>query len=149
MAVTAVFKQLKIVCIHPRHTSYPIFSIVLQEKRLRYLSKFDHDEMQVQMGNLEIIDHTCYPKTLDPFKQYTSRDQLQSQKILSRRSLVHNDHMLDMEMVMFHYPLERTCHLARKPEYESYDKHVRIELKSMKLLFLMEYLYRVQDYFFY
>ncbi len=117
MAVTAVFKQLKIVCIHPRHTSYPIFSIVLQEKRLRYLSKFDHDEMQVQMGNLEIIDHTCYPKTLDPFKQYTSRDQLQSQKILSRRSLVHSDHMLDMEMVMFHYPLERTCHLARKPEY--------------------------------
>ena len=57
--------------------------------------------------------------------------------------------MFTMHMIMFHYPLEKTCHIARKPEFQTYDKHVKIELKSITLTFLMEYLYRVQDYFFY
>jgi hypothetical protein len=76
MSVTVGCKQLKIVCIHPKNDSYPIFSIVLQKKVVKFLSKFDHDEISVKLGNMEIIDHTNYPKTLDPTKKYSQRDEI-------------------------------------------------------------------------
>lgn len=51
-------------------------------------------------------------------------------------------------MVMPHYPMERTCFIARKEEFKMFDKMVKIDLKSMTLVLLMEYMFRIQDYFF-
>jgi hypothetical protein len=104
------------VCVHPNNDTYPVFSIKLNDMQVKYMSKFDHDEVDVQMGNLQIIDHTCYPQTLDPSKQYPVDAELQSFVILSRRK-TETACMFTMHMIMFHYPLERTCHIARKPEF--------------------------------
>ncbi len=56
--------------------------------------------------------------------------------------------MMEIKMVIPHYPLERTCHIARQEEFTTFDKTVKIEIKSIHLVFLMEYLFRIQDYFF-
>jgi hypothetical protein len=79
------------------------------------LSKFDHDEISIRMGNLEIVDNTNYPKTLDPTKIFKSTDPLHTNIIMSRKKSADKDdgYMMEMKMIIFHYPLERTCHIAR------------------------------------
>lgn len=64
---------------------------------MKFLSLFDHDEISVKLGNMEIIDHTNYPKTLDPTKQYSQHDEIEERKILTRRgNSYQDDYMLDM-----------------------------------------------------
>jgi hypothetical protein len=56
---------------------------------------------------------------------------------------------MEMRVLLFHNPLQRACPLSRKDEYSSFDKHVKINLKTMRINFLMEYLFRLQDYLLY
>lgn len=82
MSVKALFETLKIKCLHPNNYSYPIFSLVLTSKTVTYDSKFDHDEIEITMDGLELIDHTNYPKTFDSEKNYTVNDRLEKQEIM-------------------------------------------------------------------
>jgi hypothetical protein len=52
MSVKALIETLKIKCLHPNNYTYPIFSIVLSSKTVKYDSKFDHDEIEVTMDDL-------------------------------------------------------------------------------------------------
>jgi hypothetical protein len=56
--------------------------------------------------------------------------------------------MMVMKMVMFHYPLQRTCAIARQPENATFDKLVNITIKGIQIEFMMEYMFRMQDYLF-
>lgn len=56
--------------------------------------------------------------------------------------------MMELQIVMPHHPMERTCSIARKEDFKMFDKMVKIDIKSLNLVFLMEYLFRMQDYFF-
>ena len=46
-------------------------------------------------------------------------------------------------MIMPHYPMERTCFIARKEEFKMFDKMVKLDIKSLNLVFLMEYIFRM------
>jgi len=67
---------------------------------------FDHDEIFIKIGDLKINDNTCYPKTLDPLKTYSSKIPVESQPILFSKSIDqgtgHN--MMELKMVLPHYP---------------------------------------------
>ena len=56
--------------------------------------------------------------------------------------------MMELYIIMPHYPTERTCAISRKEDFKMFDKMVKIDIKSLNLVFLMEYIYRMQDYFF-
>ena len=124
--------------MHPHNDSYPLCSFIFSSMRATNVTKFDHDEVEVSMGSMEVLDHTNYPRTLDPKRQYTKRDALVSQKILYEKKNQQGGNMLEVKIVMFHSPLSRTCSLARKPEFSGFDKHVACKVKSMHLVFLME-----------
>ena len=51
-------------------------------------------------------------------------------------------------MTMFHYPLAKLCPISWQEEYQRFDKFVKITMKSIRFRFLMEYMFRMQDYFF-
>ena len=56
--------------------------------------------------------------------------------------------VFSMEILMFHYPLERACPKAQLRDNETYDKTVKIVMNDFKVNFMMEYMFRIQDYFF-
>lgn len=90
MSVKALIETLKIKCLHPNNYTYPIFSIVLSSKTVKYDSKFDHDEIEVTMDDLQLIDHTNYPNTLNTDKIYTVNDRLEKQDIMSGNMRAHD-----------------------------------------------------------
>ena len=145
MSVKANIKQLNVVCIHPNNDSYPILTIKLTKKLLEFKGMFDHDEIMMNIGNLTISDNTCYPKTLDPLHIYSAKIPVESQPILSGKKIDQsaNHNMMELKIVLPHYPMERTCSIARKEEFKMFDKIVKIDIKSMNLVILMEYLFRL------
>ena len=75
--VEARFEQLCFVCIHPNNDTYPIFTVILDQTVIDYRAMFDHDEIDVKMGNLQIKDNTNYPRTIDPTVRYDSKSKLE------------------------------------------------------------------------
>lgn len=47
-----------------------------------YEKKCDCDKIQIKIKNLQILDNTNYPKTLDPRKIYLNDDRLQHSEIM-------------------------------------------------------------------
>ena len=45
--------------------------------------------------------------------------------------------------------MERTCPLMRKEKYKNHDKFVKVKLSSGRMYFMMEYMYRLYEYFYY
>jgi hypothetical protein len=97
----------------------------------------------------EIIDHTNYPHTLDPNKVYKESDEIMENKILERRSNNGQQNMMEMSILMFHFPMERTCPLAHEEKYKKHDKFIEMTMRCMKLNFMQEYNFRLYEYFFY
>ena len=111
---------------------------------------FDHDEIVIKIGNLTISDNTRYPKTLDPTLLYSAKTLVTSEPILRSKKIDQsaNHNMMELKMVLPHYPMERTCSITREEKFKMFDKMVKIDIKSMNLVFLMEYMFRMQDYLF-
>ena len=57
--------------------------------------------------------------------------------------------MFEMSVLMFHFPMERTCPKARIEEHKQHDKFLKLELRCCKLNFIQENLYRLYEYFYY
>lgn len=74
MQVKLSLTKMDLVCIHPVNDTYPIFTVTLDQLNVEYDSKFDHDEVGVQMKSLGITDHTEYPQTKDPRVVYKLSD---------------------------------------------------------------------------
>lgn len=104
---------------------------------------YDHDFFKGEMGNLQIFDNTNYPKTLDPLRTYTQNDEIVSQEILGLRNDQMAGSLLQFECLMYHDPVEKLCPL----QGDMYDKLVKLNLSSIKLNYLQEYLLRINDYF--
>jgi hypothetical protein len=51
--------------------------------------------------------------------------------------------MLEFDCIMYHHPIERTCPL----QGDMYDKMVNLKLNSIKLNYMQEYIFRLNDYF--
>lgn len=56
---------------------------------------------------------------------------------------------LRVRVLTFTAPLEKTCPLAREEKMKAYDKHVKIEMGSSRLVVSKEYLYRIYEYMYY
>ena len=57
--------------------------------------------------------------------------------------------MLEVNILYLHFPMERTCPLARKDQYKIHDKFVKVNLRSGRLCYMQEYMYRLYEYFYY
>ena len=57
--------------------------------------------------------------------------------------------MLDVKILYFHFPMERTCPLTHKEEYKSNDKFVTVRMNNARLYYMQEYMYRLYEYFYY
>lgn len=49
---------------------------------------------------------------------------------------------------MYHYPKEKACPLQEEEGIDFHNK-VKVNIMSLKLNLMQEYLFRLQDYFFY
>ena len=56
--------------------------------------------------------------------------------------------MLDLQILMFHFPMERTCPKSRLNQHKLHDKYVKMELRCCKLNYIQEYIYRIYEYFY-
>ena len=147
MRVIVEIESLKVMCLHPQNDTYPIFSAIANNFTYDYKMFFDHDTHHLIMRTLEVLDHTQYPNTLDPKKTYNRDHHISSNKILMRKSSMSstsdlrssassNNNMFDMQMLMFHFPMERTCPQAHHEKYCKHDKFVKMEMKNCKLHFI-------------
>jgi hypothetical protein len=59
--------------------------VILDQTAINYSAMFDHDVIEMKMGNLQVKDNTNYPRTLDPTSRYDSKSKLEEFEILSRR----------------------------------------------------------------
>lgn len=57
--------------------------------------------------------------------------------------------MLEIEIMQFHFPMERTCPLARVEEHKDHDKFVKVNVRCARLNYIQEYVFRVYEYFYY
>ena len=57
--------------------------------------------------------------------------------------------MLEMNILYFHFPMERTCPLTREERNKIHDKFVKVNLRRGKLFYMQEYMYRLYEYFYY
>ena len=114
-----------------------------------YQVHFDHQVYDITFPNLQINDHTNHPNTYDPTKIYTSKDKLESFLIFAKRSVNVMQDTMHVRVLTFTAPLEKTCPLAREEKMKQYDKHVKIDMGSARLVMDKEYLYRVYEYMYY
>lgn len=49
---------------------------------MKYEKKCDCDYIEISINNLQVLDNTNYPKTLDPRKDYLKGDQLIQNEIM-------------------------------------------------------------------
>lgn len=98
--------------------------------------------MKVTLGDFHIEDHSGYPKTLDVGKIYDKDAELYQERILSRRNMEEREDMLELELIMFH-SVDHLCPISRQEEFKTFDKHVKIRMKSLQLRFMMEYMFRI------
>ena len=66
--VNVKLAYLKSVFIHPDNNTYPMFSAIVQETTVDFMSKCDYDQIDVKVKNMQVFDNTAYPETLDPIK---------------------------------------------------------------------------------
>lgn len=57
--------------------------------------------------------------------------------------------MLEVDILYFHFPMERTCPLTQKEEYKNNDKFVTLQMNNARLYYMQEYMYRIYEYFYY
>jgi len=74
--------HLKAVFILPDNNSYPLFTLEVQTIKLTYQKRCDCDQVNAELKNFLVYDNVNYPNTLDPQKQYTSKDEIITQEIL-------------------------------------------------------------------
>ena len=135
--------------MHPSNNTYPLFTAQADDFEYEFNMHFDHDRHRVKMYRLEITDHSNYPHTLDPAKVYKEGDEIKEQKILTRRSNHGNQNMMEMSVLMFHFPMERTCPLCHEEKYKIHDKFIQMKMNCAKLNFMQEYIFRLYEYFFF
>ena len=110
MRILVKIDSLQIRCLHPQNDTYPIFSACSDNFSFDYSMMFDHDEHSLVMQTLEVLDHTQYPNTLDPTVEYAGDAHMEAHKILTRKPMPSKSkNMLEMQILMFHFPMERTC----------------------------------------
>mmetsp|Transcript_23187 Transcript_23187/g.22683 ORF Transcript_23187/g.22683 Transcript_23187/m.22683 type:complete len:174 (-) Transcript_23187:90-611(-) len=106
---------------------------------------YDHDFIKGVMGSFQILDLTNYPMTLDPTIKYTHTNEPPVNQVLGLRDTKDKKPMMEFDLIMYHYPIERTCPL----QGDMYDKKLNLKLNSMKVNYIQEYFFRLNDYFFY
>ena len=111
MKVRIELAYFKAVFIHPDNNTYPIFSIEVQKTGVDYWKKCDHDQINLNVKNLQVFDNTHYPETLNPRDEYTSESELHSHEIMgvnTNRELS-DQNMLSFTCYLFAYPNEVQC----------------------------------------
>jgi hypothetical protein len=118
--------------------------------KVDYLSYLDHNKIGIKIHTMKIEDHTNYPKTLNPTIPRTGDDIEINKLILGREEVKgeEDNNMMEISMLLFHFPLERNCPLSKTVENKDFDKVISMDLRFLKLNFLMEYLFRIKDYVF-
>ena len=150
MRILVKIDTLQIMCLHPQNDNYPICTISSDNFSFDYNMMFDHDTHALVMQTLEVIDHTQYPNTLDPTVEYAHDAPMKSQRILTRKPMPSkSQNMLEMQILMFHFPMERTCPKAWLDENKQHDKFVKMQLRCCRLNYMQEYLYRLYEYFYF
>ena len=151
MRAFARIDSLTIMGMHPQNDSYPFCSVNCTNFSFDYNNFFDHDTQHLVIQTLEVLDHTQYPHTLDPSRAYSRDDHIESSKVLTRKSSLtsKNQNMLDMSILLFHFPMERTCPKARGEDHKHHDKFLKMELRCLKLHYVQEYVYRLYEYLYY
>ena len=104
---------LKAVFIHPDNNTYPIFSAAVWQAGVEYGKKCDASRIHIVVQNVQVLDCTNYPETLDPAVQYAASDEVVENEILGLNTLkdgrTDNDTMLDMTLILFDFPNETRC----------------------------------------
>jgi hypothetical protein len=167
MSVRMHVEKIKIVCIHPQNDSFPVFTKKFDQLKITYNSFQDHDSFEGQMGNFRVLDNTNYPRTLDPFKNYSNSDKIPYHQILGfkidknlkpkpskSQTLQDKDpqtssHVIKFSMTLFHYPLDLACPIQQSSNNSQYDKLVKLEMKQLQINHMHELMFRLNDYFFY
>jgi len=65
---------------------------------------------------MNIIDHSNYPKTRSPKDPQPSGDHIEIKKLIMGREESpgsENQNMMEMSILLFHFPLERNCPLSQ------------------------------------
>jgi len=96
------------------------------------------------VANLQIIDSTNYPKTLNPEIEYAANEPLVQKEILgvncvdSKQPL-----MLDLRITIFTYPETGSCPLQHSKDF---NMNLLANFKQLKIIFMNEQLMRMIDY---
>ena len=85
--VNVSLAYMKAVFIHPDNNTYPIFSATVKQTSVKYMKKYDHDQVNIKIKNVQVFDTTRYPFTLDPAVKYLATDQVQEREILGLNTL--------------------------------------------------------------
>ncbi len=101
---------------------------------------YDHDVYEGKISDIQILDNTSYPYTLDPTGLYMFDPDYPSREILGLRD-ENDEYMVEFDMTMFSAACPR--------QHDNYDKIVNLRMRGIKLFYMSEYLFRLNDYFFY
>ncbi len=135
---------LQLICIHPQNTSYPIFSVDLKNLGLEYTKKCDCDQIKLTVTNLQIIDTTNYPATLNPERNYEANEPIIEREILGVNSVdSKKPEMLDLQITIFTYPETGSCPLQVSKDF---NINIAANLKQLKVILMFEHLMRMIDY---
>ena len=111
MSVKLYVEKIKIVCIHPQNDSFPVFTKKIDKLKINYDSYQDHDIFDGQIGNFRVLDNTNYPRTLDPYQNYDNNEKIPSHQILGFKISDKEQSVINFNMTLFHYPLDKFCPL--------------------------------------
>lgn len=128
--------------LHPNYKSFPVSTYRFGKTEFNYNMHADHDLYKGTMESFMIFDHTNYPKTINPASVNYQEATYPSREILGVRSKLKGKPVMELECVMY---WEETCPLKK----EGYDKNIKMVLRSLRLLHMQEYMFRLNDYFFY
>lgn len=103
-----------------------------------YEKKCDCDKIEIKIRNLQVLDNTNYPKTLDPRKIYLNNDRILESEIMgvSKLEEKQNIEMLSMEIYLFTYPEETGC-CPNQPS-KDFNMVIFMTLSQIKVVFMME-----------
>ncbi|CDW90143.1 vacuolar protein sorting-associated protein vps13 [Stylonychia lemnae] len=143
MKVKAKLDLLKIVLIHPINQTYPIATISLGKFDINYHMCYDHDIYKGKFDEFKIYDHTNFPLTLDPRKNYLQKEY-PNHEILGIRVDSNQGPMLSFDFLMYHDPEHKTCPL----QDDMFDKKIKLSLNAIRINYMQEPMFRINDYFF-
>lgn len=107
MSVKFTVQKIKFVCIHPQNNSFPIFTKKIDQLSVLYDSFQDHDKLTGKLGNFRVYDNTNYPRTLDPYKNYSQMENTPQNQIIGFKKPVGD--AMEFDFTLFHYPLDLSC----------------------------------------